>query len=231
VKTNQPSILVIDDDATQASVLKQCLQREESLSHVSVDVAADLGEFRECLSRNYYAAAVTDWHCPIADVGRAIVKELRSQKEGSAGGVVVLSAAVLDLRQEPLLQNDVLVLQKPPNGDFNKLVQFLADNVSAPVSPSEGKTTLAVDKSEAEPIIYVMFSPAFATTTWLILSILCLATISFCLWIFAGVAVIHPVGSLLGIVGGAGLLMELYLGIAFSHRRKKGGRHVRWSLV
>lgn len=130
MKANQPSILVVDDDATQARCLKERLELEEALSHARIDVATGLSQSRQRLSVKFYSAAITDWHCPFADDGRAVIKDLRSQGDGPARAIAVLSGAYLDEKTEPELQN-VLVLHKPLNGQFNELVQFLASNLDS----------------------------------------------------------------------------------------------------
>lgn len=206
------SILVVDDRVVQAVNFKERILSSPVLQslHLDVDVASSVDEVLNRLVGKQYDVGISDLHCPTYADGITILRQLRTH---DTKGIALVSASDIDDEALSRIEADLL----PSDNSDSAVKPF--------TRPVTGKRFLELqdwlmslrDPGQFQPensrIWKAMFELPYTPFTVVSALILVFSLLSFLLWTFAKIALIHPLYSVTGMIGGLGIFVEVIASI------------------
>lgn len=208
------SILLVDDREHQAYLFRDRILSSPSLRELrpEIDVVSSFDEVVSKLNERYYDIGISDLHCKTYVDGINIMKHFIAN---NAKGIALISASEIDKEKLTKIKNELFPdtntdfklasFRRPVWGErFRHLEEWLTSlHNSKPPSPDNSS------------VFKAMFKYPNAPFTILFTLIFIFSIISFLFWTLGGIALIHPILSLTGMIGGGGLLIEVIVGIKY----------------
>jgi len=213
------AILLVDDHRIQADHLRRSLMSRRTFrsSGAVVDIASSVEEVRRKLQLKRYHVGIQDLHCRLESEGEEIFKTFIKNNTRAIG--LMSASPIGDDKLAKMIKAASINGETPiPIKRFERPVKTddLENWLASLPTPTDGGNDASTSMPKA------LFGYPNAIVSIPAAAVLLTSIVCALLWILAKIALVHPLYPLLGIISGAGILIEIIIGIIYERESDHG---------